>query len=396
MRSETTRSKLPTTSGLVELEIGGMTCATCAARIEKRLNRLDAVTATVNFMTGKARVAFPATLTPADLITTVEQVGYTARVPARPEETSATQAGEADQDRLRTRLLVSVALAVPVVAMAMVPALQFTNWQWLSAILATPVVAYGGWPFHKATWANLRHRAVTMDTLITIGVLAAYGWSMYALFLGTAGKPGTRHGFSFTVQAMGGATPSTWRWPPGSPRPSSPAVTSRSGPSAAPAPRCVPSWSWGPRTSRSCATVWRSASRSNGSPWGTDSWSAPARRLLPTGWSRRAPPRSMPACSPAKACRSRSAPAPRSWAHASTPADVSSSGPPASAPTRSSPRWRSWSRRPRPARPRCSASSTVFAPSSSRSSSRWPWRRSGSGWVPVNRPPQRSQPGWRY
>jgi Cu+-exporting ATPase len=194
-------------TGVVELEIGGMTCASCAARIEKRLNRLDGVTANVNYATEKARVEFPASLTPADLIATVEQTGYTARVPQPPVTDAAPATVDAEAEavhRLRLRLRTSVALAVPVVVLAMVPVLQFPNWQWLSAILATPVVVYGALPFHRAAWTNLRHGAATMDTLISVGVLAAYGWSMYALFLGTAGQPGMTHPFSLTIARVSG------------------------------------------------------------------------------------------------------------------------------------------------------------------------------------------------
>jgi Cu+-exporting ATPase len=203
MTSQRTGANLPAVTGLVELEIGGMTCASCAARIEKKLNRLDGVTASVNFATEKAKVAFPPSLTPADLIATVEQVGYTAQLPA-----AAAPVGDPEEDavrRLRLRLWVSVVLAVPVVVLAMVPAWQFTNWQWLSAMLAAPVVVYGGWPFHKAAWANLRHAAATMDTLISLGTVAAFGWSMYALFLGTAGEPGMTHPFTLTITRGAGA-----------------------------------------------------------------------------------------------------------------------------------------------------------------------------------------------
>ena len=152
--TQTTGPRLPAATGLIELQIGGMTCASCAARIEKKLNKLDGVTATVNYATEKARVEFPPTLAPQDLIATVEQTGYTARIPAPPAAATPTETtggdGEEEQlRRLRLRLWVSVALAVPVVALAMIPALQFTNWQWLTAILAAPVVAYGGWPFHR-------------------------------------------------------------------------------------------------------------------------------------------------------------------------------------------------------------------------------------------------------
>jgi P-type Cu+ transporter len=208
MTSQTTGPTLPAATGLIEMQIGGMTCASCAARIEKKLNKLDGVTATVNYATEKARVQFPAALSPADLVATVEQTGYTARVPPPPAATS-TGAPAADSEaehlaRLRLRLWISVALAVPVVVLAMIPALQFTNWQWLTAILAAPVVAYGGWPFHRAAWANLRHGAATMDTLVSIGTLAAFAWSMYALFFGTAGEPGMTHPFRLTIERGAG------------------------------------------------------------------------------------------------------------------------------------------------------------------------------------------------
>ncbi|MBM0224389.1 cation-translocating P-type ATPase [Micromonospora sp. ATA51] len=207
MTSQTTGPALPAATGLIELQIGGMTCASCAARIEKKLNKLDGVTATVNYATEKARVQFSPQLSPADLIATVEQTGYTAHVPQPPSPTPATgpDSEEDNLRRLRQRLWVSVALAVPVVVLAMVPAWQFTNWQWLSAILAAPVVAYGGWPFHKAAWTNLRHGAATMDTLISVGTLAAFAWSMYALFLGDAGQPGMTHPFTFTIERGSGA-----------------------------------------------------------------------------------------------------------------------------------------------------------------------------------------------
>jgi Cu+-exporting ATPase len=207
MTTQGTRTGLPFADGVVELEIGGMTCASCAARIEKKLNRLDGVTATVNFATEKAKVTFPPSVTPDELIATVEKTGYTARVPSptRAAEPHSADPEEAAVHRLRTRLWVSVGLAVPVVALAMVPALQFTYWQWLSAILAAPVVVYGALPFHRAAWANLRHGAATMDTLISAGVLAAFGWSMYALFLGTAGQPGMTHGFTLAIDRVAGA-----------------------------------------------------------------------------------------------------------------------------------------------------------------------------------------------
>ncbi len=194
----------------VELEIGGMTCASCANRIEKTLNRIDGVTATVNYATEKARVDLPDGFDPATLIAQVEDIGYSAVLPAPPvAEPPAGDAPTADDPELRslrTRLVVSAVLAVPVIAMAMIPALQFTNWQWASLALAAPVIVWGAWPFHRAAWLNLRHGAATMDTLISMGTLAAFGWSLYALFLGTAGMPGMRHEFSFALQAGDGSS----------------------------------------------------------------------------------------------------------------------------------------------------------------------------------------------
>ena len=183
----------------VELVIGGMTCAACAARIEKRLNRLDGVQASVNYATEKATVRVDAGVSTADLIGAVEKIGYTATLPdVEPEETGPVR------DELRTRLLVSIALSVPVIALAMVSPLQFTYWQWASLALAAPVVVWGGLPFHKAAWANLRHGSATMDTLISIGTIAAFGWSVYALFLGSAGEPGMKDAFRLTIERMAG------------------------------------------------------------------------------------------------------------------------------------------------------------------------------------------------
>ncbi|MEV7459314.1 heavy metal translocating P-type ATPase [Streptomyces rubiginosohelvolus] len=241
-----------------ELMIGGMTCASCAARVEKKLNRMEGVTATVNYATEKARVTFGEGLKLGDLVATVEKTGYTARpvaqppVPApapAPESTretgpdpapevspkpasestpesapvptpeftpgsapepasdptpdSVARDAEAEQEAslaaLRQRLVASAVLATPVVLLAMVPALQFDFWQWLSLTLAAPVVVWGGLPFHRAAWTNAKHGAATMDTLVSLGTLAAFGWSLWALFLGDAGMPGMRHGFDFTV-----------------------------------------------------------------------------------------------------------------------------------------------------------------------------------------------------
>ncbi|MGX1130824.1 Cu+-exporting ATPase [Streptomyces glaucescens] len=194
----------------VELLIGGMTCAACAARVEKKLNRMAGVTATVNFATEKAKVTYPAGVDVADLIATVVKTGYTAEEPPPPRPApEAVRPDGPEHDpklaALRQRLVVSAALAVPVVLLAMVPALQFDNWQWLSLTLAAPVVVWGGLPFHKAAWTNARHAASTMDTLVSVGTLAAFGWSLWALFLGDAGMPGMRHGFDLTVSRTDGA-----------------------------------------------------------------------------------------------------------------------------------------------------------------------------------------------
>jgi Cu+-exporting ATPase len=162
------------------------------------------VSAAVNFATEKASVTYPAELDPAELIATVERTGYTARPVAATPAPAEPVAAVDESAALRTRLLISLVLAVPVVAMAMVPVLQLRNWQWLSAILAAPVVVYGGWPFHRAAWTNLRHRAATMDTLISVGTLAAFGWSMVALFFGDAGEPGMTEPFTLGVGRMSG------------------------------------------------------------------------------------------------------------------------------------------------------------------------------------------------
>ena len=191
----------------IELAIGGMTCASCAMRIEKKLNKLDGVTATVNYATEKAQVTGPATLDPAVLITEVENTGYTAVLPAPPDAEKADE-GDREEPELRTlrhRLIGSIVLSVPVILMAMIPALQFPYWQWMSLVLAAPVVIWGAWPFHRAAWVNLRHGAATMDTLISVGTSAALAWSVYALFFGTAGAVGMTHPFTLAIAPSDGA-----------------------------------------------------------------------------------------------------------------------------------------------------------------------------------------------
>ncbi|KRV49188.1 carbonate dehydratase [Wenjunlia vitaminophila] len=204
-----------TTTGTaeVELAIGGMTCASCAARIEKKLNRMEGVTATVNYATEKAKVTFDQGVEVSDLIATVEATGYTAQEPPPVRGPSQEGAGPGDgaddaPDELRPlrqRLVTAVVLALPVIAMAMVPALQFEYWQWLSLTLAAPVVTYAAWPFHRAAWTNAKHGAATMDTLISVGTSAAFLWSLWALFFGTAGTPGMTHGFDLTISRTDGA-----------------------------------------------------------------------------------------------------------------------------------------------------------------------------------------------
>ncbi|MBM7231582.1 heavy metal translocating P-type ATPase [Dietzia cinnamea] len=217
-----------------------MTCASCANRIERKLNKLDDVTAEVNYATEKARVEIADGIEPQLLLDTVEQAGYHARLP-RPRSTeprsgrsamggtttgdapatdsaagAVRTAGSANNetddaagpdrvDELRRRVIISAILSIPVIAMAMVPALQFTNWQWLSLTLAAPVVVWGAWPFHRAAAINLRHGAFTMDTLVSLGTSAAFLWSLYALFFGHAGMPGMTHGFEFSLSPSDGA-----------------------------------------------------------------------------------------------------------------------------------------------------------------------------------------------
>ncbi len=203
----------------LQLAVGGMTCASCAARIEKKLNRMPGVQASVNFATETASVSYPNTVTVADLIGTVEATGYTAAVPtpsasvppsgsadtlADQSRDEARTGGASSEERsLRQRLIVSAVLSVPVLILAMAPPLQFRNWQWLALTLASPVAVWGAWPFHRAAAINLRHRATTMDTLISLGVVVSYLWSLYALFIGDAGMPGMRMSFRLLAEGAG-------------------------------------------------------------------------------------------------------------------------------------------------------------------------------------------------
>ncbi|HET6869321.1 MAG TPA: heavy metal translocating P-type ATPase [Solirubrobacteraceae bacterium] len=188
----------------IELPITGMTCASCANRIERKLNKLDGVTATVNYATEAATVEYQATVAVDELVAAVEAAGYHAALPSADADTD--QPAEPDPAAgLRRRLIISAALSVPVLLIAMIPALQFDNWQWLSLQLATPVVLWGAWPFHRAAWANLKHATATMDTLISVGTLSAWLWSLYALFLGDAGENGMRMVFNLIPSSGGGA-----------------------------------------------------------------------------------------------------------------------------------------------------------------------------------------------
>ncbi|HET8529171.1 MAG TPA: heavy metal translocating P-type ATPase [Gaiellaceae bacterium] len=193
---------MSTVAARIELPIRGMTCASCASRIERRLNKLDGVTATVNYATEKASVAYDAdTVAAEQLVAAVEAAGYSAALPA-----AETAPAELDETRpLRLRLLGAAVLSLPVLLVSMIPALQFDRWQWLALQLATPVIVWAAWPFHRAAWTNVRHGAATMDTLVSLGVLAAWGWSLYALFLGDAGVDGMKMTFTLLPKVGGGA-----------------------------------------------------------------------------------------------------------------------------------------------------------------------------------------------
>jgi Cu+-exporting ATPase len=190
----------------VELPIAGMTCASCAVRIERRLNRLDGVSASVNFANEKAAVDFdPRSVDGDALVAAVESAGYQATLPAS-ESRDEEESPDDETASLRRRVVLSSLLALPVLVLSMVSPLQFDNWQWLALQLATPVVVWGGWPFHKASWENLKHATATMDTLISMGTLAAWVWSLYALFIGDAGMTGMTMDFDLIPERGGSAS----------------------------------------------------------------------------------------------------------------------------------------------------------------------------------------------
>src|SRR5215210_5275954 len=189
----------------VELPIAGMTCASCATRIERKLNKLDGVAATVNYATEKATVDFdPAVVGPEELVGAVEAAGYGAVLPSAGAAAGSDAGDEGDETAgLRRRLAFSAVLALPTLLISMIPALQFDNWQWLVLNLTTPVILWGAWPFHRAAWQNLKHGAATMDTLISLGTLTALLWSLYALFLGDAGMTGMKMSFELIPESSG-------------------------------------------------------------------------------------------------------------------------------------------------------------------------------------------------
>ncbi|WP_228974029.1 cation-translocating P-type ATPase [Streptomyces sp. DH12] len=196
-----------------DLVIGGMTCGACVARVEKGLAKLEGVVASVNLATHTARVTHPPTYTVPDLVAAVERSGFTAEPPAPPKSEDESEAGRqerrdqeaaAEDAEQRRRLIVTAFLAVPVLALSMIPALQFSNWQWLCFALAAPVAFWSTWPCHVKAVRGLQHGASTMDTLVSLGTVAAFSWSTYALFFGGAGQPGMTMPFTLLPSASAG------------------------------------------------------------------------------------------------------------------------------------------------------------------------------------------------
>jgi Cu+-exporting ATPase len=378
--------------GQVELTISGMTCASCASRVERKLNKLDGVSASVNYATEKARVRYPEGLDPAELVAAVAAAGYTARLPEPPRATPDQGVAEDPLRLLRQRLVVCALLSIPVIALAMVSAWQFTYWQWLSLSLAAPVVIWGGYPFHRAAWTNLRHATSTMDTLVSIGTLAALGWSIYALFLGSAGEPGMTHPFELTIARSEGSANIYLEAAAG--------VTTfllagryleaRSKRTAGAALRAllelgakeVAVLRGGIEERISVEAlgvgdefVVRPGEKVAADGTVLDGSSAVDASML-TGESK------WPQGTP--------------WSAApSTPEVGSWSGPAGSAPTPNSRRWRAWSRKHSTARHRHNAWPTGSRASSCPPSSPSRWRPWVSGWAPAPEPRPRSPPRWR-
>ncbi|MGW1657673.1 heavy metal translocating P-type ATPase [Streptomyces atratus] len=190
-----------------DLIVGGMTCAACVNRVEKRLAKLGGVTAMVNLATGQARVNHPPEVTADDLVAVVQRAGYTAERPSAPEPRQTVGQSDRAQDEAateRNRLVITALLAVPVIVLSMVPSLQFRNWQWLCFTLSAPVILWSAWPFHLRALRGLRHSSATMDTLVSLGVISSFAWSVYALFLGGAGARDMRMPFTLLPSAGGG------------------------------------------------------------------------------------------------------------------------------------------------------------------------------------------------
>ncbi len=194
--SKITDSRGPLANPVTDIELGitGMTCASCVMRVEKWLNKLDGVSATVNYATEKATMTVPSGYDPQTLIDAVHETGYTAALPQKPAEpvqntTTEPEVDDPELTSLRYRLVGAIVLAIPVILMAMIPALQLRNWQWASLALAAPVIVWAGRPFHQAAWTNLKHGAATMDTLVSVGTWSAFLWSPYASSWGRRGSP---------------------------------------------------------------------------------------------------------------------------------------------------------------------------------------------------------------
>ena len=355
----------------VTLAVGGMTCASCAARVERNLNRMPGVEATVNYATATAHVRYPEGLAPDALVGTVESTGYSADLP--PEDARAGESAEPAYDGA-VRLVVSALLTIPVVLLAMVRPWQFDGWQWVSLALATPVVVWGAWPFHRAAAVNARHGVATMDTLISLGVLAAYGWSLFALVLGDAGEIGMQMDVSWVPGRSGESTEIYLEVATGVTTlillgRYLEAVAGRRSGSALRALLELGAKDVAVLRDSADAEVAlsRRESRSRHSTSTTASWSDLARRSPPTASSSRGAAASTSRCSPASRCPSRSGRATRWPAERSTPrADswCALSGSDATPRSRSSP---GWSSRLRPARPTCSGSPTGSRRCSSRS-----------------------------